>query len=72
MTFGRPSMIPESYLKLELPYTSMQVMGQTPQPAPTPQMDGMFYTATMWVDVLLIVSLLSTHANLVLAESCTM
>lgn len=49
MTFGRPPMIPESYLKLELPYTSLQVVGQTPQPAPTPQMDGMFYTATMYV-----------------------
>ncbi|CAM1508662.1 Fc.00g055100.m01.CDS01 [Cosmosporella sp. VM-42] len=47
MTFGRPSMIPESYLRLELPITNLQVVGQTPQPTPSPQMDAMCYTATI-------------------------
>ncbi|CAG9981191.1 unnamed protein product [Clonostachys byssicola] len=47
MTFGRPSMIPEGYLRLELPAPTLQVMGQTPQPTPAPQMDAMFFTATI-------------------------
>ncbi|CAK7204575.1 hypothetical protein SEUCBS139899_007333 [Sporothrix eucalyptigena] len=47
MTFGRPSMIHESYLKLELPITDMQIVGQEPQTVPTPQMDGLYYTATI-------------------------
>lgn len=47
MTFGRPAMIPESYLKLELPIATLQVVGQTPQPTPVPQMDALCYTATM-------------------------
>lgn len=48
MTFGRPAMIPESYLRLDLPITTLQVLGQTPQPAPTPQMDAMAFNATMY------------------------
>lgn len=47
MTFGRPSMIPDKYLKLEMPISSMQVVGQTPDPSPSPQVDAMFFTATM-------------------------
>ncbi|CAK7219252.1 hypothetical protein SCUCBS95973_003756 [Sporothrix curviconia] len=48
MTFGRPSMIHENYLKLALPITDMQIVGQEPQPDPTPpQMDGLYYTATI-------------------------
>uniref|UniRef100_A0A0B7KLQ8 Zn(2)-C6 fungal-type domain-containing protein n=1 Tax=Bionectria ochroleuca TaxID=29856 RepID=A0A0B7KLQ8_BIOOC len=47
MTFGRPSMIPEVYLRLELPTPTLQVMGQTPQPTPAPQVDAMFFTATI-------------------------
>jgi hypothetical protein len=47
MTFGRPSMIPENYLKLELPSIILQVVGQTPQSMATPQKDAMFYTATL-------------------------
>lgn len=47
MTFGRPSMIPENYLRLELPAITLQVVGQTPQPTATPQKDAMFYTATL-------------------------
>lgn len=40
-------MIPEGYLRLELPAPTLQVMGQTPQPTPAPQVDAMFFTATM-------------------------
>lgn len=47
MTFGRPAMIPENYIKCDLPITTLQVVGQTPQPTPLPQMDAMCYTATM-------------------------
>ncbi|KAL1909236.1 hypothetical protein Sste5344_004861 [Sporothrix stenoceras] len=57
MTFGRPAMIHESYLTLDLPITDMQIVGQpedapsqaeTTSPAvPTPQMDGLYYTATI-------------------------
>ncbi|CAK7216114.1 hypothetical protein SBRCBS47491_002722 [Sporothrix bragantina] len=47
MTFGRPSMIHENYLKLALPITDMQIVGQEPQTDPTPQMDGLYYTATI-------------------------
>ncbi|KAI6853580.1 hypothetical protein KC365_g15891 [Hortaea werneckii] len=47
MTFGRPSMIPENYLRLELPAITLQVVGQTPQSTAAPQKDAMFYTATL-------------------------
>ena len=47
MTFGRPAMIPESYVKLELPLATLQVTGQTPQPQETPQVDALAFTATM-------------------------
>ncbi|VUC26112.1 unnamed protein product [Clonostachys rosea] len=47
MTFGRPSMIPEGYLRLELPAATLQVLGQTPQSNPAPQLDAMFFTATI-------------------------
>lgn len=55
MTFGRPAMIHESYLTLDLPITDMQIVGQpedtqaeSAAPAsPTPQMDGLYYTATI-------------------------
>ena len=47
MTFGRPSMIPENYLRLELPVITLQVVGQARQPTTTTQKDGMFYTATL-------------------------
>lgn len=47
MTFGRPSMIHESYIKLDMPLINVQVLGSTPQPDPGPHMDGMYYTATL-------------------------
>lgn len=47
MTFGRPSMIPENYLRLELPAITLQVVGQARQPTATTQKDGMFYAATL-------------------------
>ena len=40
-------MIPESYLKLDLPNMMLQVVGQTPQLTGTAQKDAMFYTATL-------------------------
>lgn len=47
MTFGRPSMIPEKYLKLDMPLSSLQMVGQPLTPMLVPQMDAMFFTATM-------------------------
>ncbi|KAL2393537.1 Transcription factor FBD3 [Exophiala dermatitidis] len=50
MTFGRPSIIPDNYVKLDLPIFNIKIVGQapTPQNEPAiPQMDAMFYTATI-------------------------
>lgn len=57
MTFGLPAMIHESYLTLDLPITDMKIVGQPEDPSsqaettspagPTPQMDGLYYTATI-------------------------
>jgi hypothetical protein len=47
MTFGRPSIIPDKYMKLDLPVSNIQIVGHTPQSEPTPQMDAMCFTATM-------------------------
>ncbi|KAK3936611.1 hypothetical protein QBC46DRAFT_269289 [Diplogelasinospora grovesii] len=52
MTFGRPAMIHESYLRVGMPTTSLQVVhspSDTDVPAPYygPPMDAMFYTATI-------------------------
>lgn len=40
-------MIPEKYVKLELPTADIQVMGQTPRSDVRRQMDGMYFRATM-------------------------
>jgi hypothetical protein len=47
MTFGRPSIIPEKYVKLELPSASIQVMGQVPDGDVTQRIDAMYFQATM-------------------------
>jgi hypothetical protein len=47
MTFGRPAIIPETYVKLDLPNTLIQIVGNTTQNEPKSQMDSLFYTATM-------------------------
>jgi hypothetical protein len=47
MTFGRPSIIPDTYVKLELPNTNMQILGQGIQNEPGLQMDALYFTATM-------------------------
>lgn len=47
MTFGRPSMIPEKYLKLDMPLSNLQMVGQPLMPMLAPQMDAMFFAATM-------------------------
>lgn len=40
-------MIPENYVKLELPTSTLQVVGQTSESTPVYMMDGLFYTATL-------------------------
>lgn len=52
MTFGRPAMIPDKYVKLELPITSIRIVGQTPQSDSTSQMDAMCFIATMLVKLI--------------------
>ncbi|KAK5553975.1 hypothetical protein LTR46_008082 [Exophiala xenobiotica] len=47
MTFGRPSIIPEKYVKLELPSASIQVMGQVPDGDVTQRIDAMYFQATI-------------------------
>ncbi|KFZ23187.1 hypothetical protein V502_02339 [Pseudogymnoascus sp. VKM F-4520 (FW-2644)] len=47
MTFGRPAIIPETYVKLDLPNILMQIVGNTTQNEASPQMDAVFYTATI-------------------------
>ena len=47
MTFGRPSIIPETYVKLDYPNPLIQIVGNTTQAEPSQQLDGLFYTATM-------------------------
>jgi len=47
MTFGRPCTIPESYVKLDMPRTDMQMLGHTTQLEPGPQLDALFFTAAM-------------------------
>ncbi|KIW29792.1 uncharacterized protein PV07_05580 [Cladophialophora immunda] len=47
MTYGRPCMIPEKYVKLELPTADIQVMGQTPRTDVRQRMDAMYFRATI-------------------------
>ncbi|KAL2216905.1 fungal-specific transcription factor domain-containing protein [Thermoascus aurantiacus ATCC 26904] len=47
MTFGRPCTIPESYVKLDMPRTDMQMLGHTTQLEPGPQLDALFFTAAI-------------------------
>lgn len=47
MTFGRPAIIPESYVKLEPPCPTMHIVGREPQETEEPQMDAMFFTAAV-------------------------
>ncbi|KAL1866395.1 hypothetical protein Plec18167_009063 [Paecilomyces lecythidis] len=47
MTFGRPCMIPESYVKLDMPVKDMQMLGHTLQIEPGPQRDAFFFTAAI-------------------------
>ncbi|KAJ9377612.1 transcriptional regulator family: Fungal Specific TF [Paecilomyces variotii] len=47
MTFGRPCMIPESYVKLGMPVKDMQMLGPTLQIEPGPQRDAYFFTAAI-------------------------
>ncbi len=47
MTFGRPCIIPEKYVKLELPSADIQIMGQTPDSGAVQRMDARYFQATM-------------------------
>ncbi|KAK6444212.1 hypothetical protein FP744_10000460 [Trichoderma asperellum] len=47
MTFGRPCTIPESYIKLDMPLSHMQMLGPSLEMEPCPQLDGAFFTAAM-------------------------
>lgn len=47
MTFGRPPMIPDGYVKVQLPSTDMHMVGPAPQNELSPQMDAIFFVATM-------------------------
>lgn len=47
MTFGRPCIIPQSYVKLDMPLHDMQMLGQSPQLESGPYADGCFFTAAM-------------------------
>lgn len=47
MTFGRPCTIPESYVKLDMPSESMQMLRLTAETENHFQLDGLFFTAAM-------------------------
>ncbi|KAL6249362.1 hypothetical protein RBB50_003215 [Rhinocladiella similis] len=47
MTYGRACMIPEKYIKLELPTADIQIMGQTPRMDTRQRMDAMYFRATI-------------------------
>lgn len=47
MTFGRPCIIPQSYIRLEMPLLGVQMTGRCPQPGIHAHLDGCFFTAAM-------------------------
>jgi hypothetical protein len=47
MTFGRPCIIPQSYVRLDMPSHEMQVLGRTPQPETRAHRDGCFFNAAV-------------------------
>jgi len=47
MTFGRPSMIPDKYIKLELPLSDIHMVGPNLHSEPSPHMDAMCFAATI-------------------------
>ncbi|KIW21196.1 hypothetical protein PV08_01776 [Exophiala spinifera] len=47
MTYGRACMIPEKYIKLELPTADIQIMGQTPGVDARRRMDAKYFRATI-------------------------
>ncbi|KKA20471.1 hypothetical protein T310_5522 [Rasamsonia emersonii CBS 393.64] len=53
MTFGRPCIIPQSYVKLEMPLHDMQMLGQSPQLESGPFADGCFFTAAIQLYVVM-------------------
>ncbi|KAL1963182.1 hypothetical protein VTN77DRAFT_8615 [Rasamsonia byssochlamydoides] len=53
MTFGRPCIIPQSYVKLDMPLHDMQMLGQSPQLESGPYADGCFFTAAIQLYVVM-------------------
>ena len=47
MTFGRPAIITQKLVCLDLPDATTQMIGQTPQVTSSVQMDALFLVATM-------------------------
>lgn len=47
MTFGRPCIVPDKYVKLELPTADLQIMAPTPGSDVSQRMDAMYFRATM-------------------------
>ncbi|KAI0410908.1 fungal-specific transcription factor domain-containing protein [Xylaria grammica] len=47
MIFGRPAIIPQSYVKLSLPSTSVHLVGNRNENATGPYLDAMYFTATI-------------------------
>ncbi|KAL6241621.1 hypothetical protein RBB50_011402 [Rhinocladiella similis] len=47
MTFGRPCIISEKHVRLELPSANIQIMGQTPDSAAIQHMDARYFQATI-------------------------
>lgn len=48
MTFGRPCIIPEAYVKSDMPVQDLQIMGYNDQPGSGFQLNALFFTAAMY------------------------
>lgn len=48
MTFGRPCIIPEAYVKFDMPLKELLIMGYNDQPGSGFQSNALFFTAAMY------------------------
>ena len=48
MTFGRPCIIPEAYVKSDMPVQDLQIMGYNDQPGSGFQLNALFFTAAVY------------------------
>ncbi|KAH8689695.1 fungal-specific transcription factor domain-containing protein [Talaromyces proteolyticus] len=53
MTFGRPCIVPQSYVRLEMPLHGMQMLGRTTQPEIRAHRDACFFTAAIQLYVVM-------------------